>query len=272
MHTLVDFKDGVVQGTFVIETEEPSFSTSEELCDVNQFDDLNLDMAKDQPENTEHKLAAALLKLENIFHVPSAAVDEFLEELQYLLSTASLCSTTKVIHDTLNSYNFQVDESVIKELASVLVIANPVYKSVAKDCPLATSFKRKKYYKDNFKEPIEYILYQKDKRTLQYVPLLKFLQQLVTDGHIFNKVLNSQPMPEGRSKELIYKSYRDGVFFKENSFLSGGQLRVLLNLYVDDFEICNPLGTSRKRHKICAVYWNLAICQQVAIPLCLPYV
>lgn len=28
-------------------------------------------------------------------------------------------------------------------------------------------------------------------------------------------------------------------------------------LYVDDFEICNPLGTSRKKHKICALYWIL---------------
>lgn len=33
---------------------------------------------------------------------------------------------------------------------------------------------------------------------------------------------------------------------------------MLLNLYVDDFEICNPLGTSCKKHKICAVYWTLS--------------
>lgn len=28
-------------------------------------------------------------------------------------------------------------------------------------------------------------------------------------------------------------------------------------MYVDDFEVCNPLGTSRKTHKLCAVYWVL---------------
>lgn len=27
---------------------------------------------------------------------------------------------------------------------------------------------------------------------------------------------------------------------------------------MDDFEVCNPLGTSRKKHKITAVYWVLA--------------
>lgn len=31
-----------------------------------------------------------------------------------------------------------------------------------------------------------------------------------------------------------------------------------LILYIDDFEVCNPLGTSRKKHKITAVYWVLA--------------
>lgn len=30
-----------------------------------------------------------------------------------------------------------------------------------------------------------------------------------------------------------------------------------LILYIDDFEICNPLGTSRKKHKVTAVYWVL---------------
>ena len=125
---------------------------------------------------------------------------------------------------------------------------------------MATSFKRKKYYRDNFKviEPIEYILDKKDKRTLQYVPVLKVLQQLFTDCHILNKVLDSSLISEERGKEVIYRSYRDGLFFKQNSFLSGGELRVLINLYVDDFEICNPLGTSRKKHKICAVYWTLS--------------
>ena len=45
---------------------------------------------------------------------------------------------------------------------------------------------------------------------------------------------------------------------KENEFLSGEELRLSLLLYCDDFEICNPLGTSRKKHKVTGVYWVLA--------------
>lgn len=28
-------------------------------------------------------------------------------------------------------------------------------------------------------------------------------------------------------------------------------------LYIDEYEICNPLGTSRRKHKICGLYWIL---------------
>lgn len=33
--------------------------------------------------------------------------------------------------------------------------------------------------------------------------------------------------------------------------------RIALFLYIDDFEVANPLGTSRNKHKLCAIYWVL---------------
>lgn len=40
--------------------------------------------------------------------------------------------------------------------------------------------------------------------------------------------------------------------------LSGQDLNISIGLYVDDFEVCNHLGTSCKTHKLCAVYWVLS--------------
>lgn len=34
-------------------------------------------------------------------------------------------------------------------------------------------------------------------------------------------------------------------------------MKLSVSLYVDDFEVCNPLGTSRITHKLCGVYWIL---------------
>lgn len=54
-------------------------------------------------------------------------------------------------------------------------------------------------------------------------------------------------------------SHQDGSYFKENDFFcSSHDLTLPLILYVDDLEIANPLGTSRKIHKLSSVYWILA--------------
>lgn len=71
---------------------------------------------------------------------------------------------------------------------------------------------------------------------------------------MLDKVLNE----DVGSNYGLYKSFRDGKYFQENSFFSVGVFRIALGLYIDDFEMCNPLGTSKKKHKICAVYWVLA--------------
>ena len=56
------------------------------------------------------------------------------------------------------------------------------------------------------------------------------------------------PLPE------MYMTHEDGTYFKEE----GEELKLSLILYVDDTELANPLGTARKIHTLCAVYWLLA--------------
>ena len=50
-------------------------------------------------------------------------------------------------------------------------------------------------------------------------------------------------------------SFQDGKYYKENKLLGEQNTFISLGLYIDEFEVCNPLGTSRKVHKITAVYW-----------------
>lgn len=56
----------------------------------------------------------------------------------------------------------------------------------------------------------------------------------------------------------LFKSFQDGLIYSQNDFWSQEELRISLTLYIDDFEVCNPLGTSRKKHKLCGVYWILS--------------
>lgn len=53
------------------------------------------------------------------------------------------------------------------------------------------------------------------------------------------------------------KARQDRKYYKENKLFGQQDLSLGLALYIDKFEVCNPLGTSRKIHKITAVYWVL---------------
>lgn len=124
------------------------------------------------------------------------------------------------------------------------------------DGPLNSQYRREQFIKEHLSpiEPVEHILHNSDKKTFHYVPI-PLLSELVNNKHIQNTILQSKRPSDVSSG---YKSFHDGSFLRKNSFLCGGELKLQLILYIDDFEVCNPLGTSRKKHKITAVYWVFA--------------
>jgi len=268
-YTLNDFKAGIVklaaQSDESGRTVDDSPSSSADIDFVPPSDadsDILVDTSEDLSKLVEQKIAAVLLKLENIFHVPSTAIDELLDELHFLLSTVSVPVTCSSLSEFFENKNLEVDCLIIKELADILCKSNPLVKAIAKDGPLSTPYKRKEYFKDllNIVEPVEFVLDQKKSRTFQYIPLLQSLQQLLDCTAVLNGIISSHRTQEINTDQLEnqqYRSIRDGLYFKDNTFLSADDLRICLTLYIDDFELCNPLGTSRKKHKLCSVYWIL---------------
>lgn len=59
----------------------------------------------------------------------NAAVDELLQELNYLIGSLSLPITQKTISQVLEDNGCQFVESVVEKLASVLCETNPVKKN-----------------------------------------------------------------------------------------------------------------------------------------------
>ncbi len=108
--------------------------------------------------NVELKVASVLLKLEHIHLVSSVAIDELLQEFDYLISTASVPLVHQALAQHLQNGNFQVDETVLQELASTLCKSNPVTASFGACGPLSSAWKRKTYSKKQFsiEEPIEF--------------------------------------------------------------------------------------------------------------------
>lgn len=257
-HTVNDFKPGIVSG--LVDCPVGSFERdSPEQSDDALPSEENSAEFSDLTKAIASKLASVLLKLENCFLVSSAAVDELLEELQHLIGTASVPVVQNIIAGYLQDRNCGVDESVVKELATVLCTSNPIQAAIRSGGPLSTAWKRKGNCRKNFNvlEPVEYVLDRKNRRSFQLIHLLKSLQQPLNCETVLNKAVNlKEKYLPVESDKHVYRSFWDGSLLKKNAILSK-ECAISLILYVDDYEICNPLSTSRKKHKVFAVYWIL---------------
>lgn len=252
-HSFEDFKQSVLQTYSTHETDDCEFSVNE--SEVDSEETLVKD-GEDLVQVIVEQLGAFLLKLDCIFNVTSRCIDEIVEELQFITHSASAPVIKNIINNTLLNHNCSVDELVVKDLVKSICKLNPLSIAFCEEGPFATAYQRNKYLKEHFSivEPLEYILDAKERKTFQYVPILKSLSQVLNNSSIQENVLRSvRHCASGH-----YTSFHDGSHFKENKFLSDEDLRISLLLYCDDFEICNPLGTSKKKHKVTGVYWVLA--------------
>ncbi|XP_035848765.1 uncharacterized protein LOC118493311 [Sander lucioperca] len=258
-HSLKDFKANVISTSQLRQSINCADGPTESVDADNENETLSCGDAAElyRPNCIDEKIGCILLKLENIVHIPKAVIDEVLSELHYILSTASLPVTKSIVSDVFQSHKLQVEESVVDEVSTVLCKSNPLGIAIAKDGPLATAYKRAQYYTSHFGvlEPIEHILDAQRNRTFQYIPILQSLQHLLAHKAVLEHLKTQQNQLLSVHQE--YRTIRDGEYYKQNHFLSAEGLRIAVNLYVDDFEICNPLGTSRKKHKLCGVYWVL---------------
>ena len=54
----------------------------------------------------------------------------------------------------------------------------------------------------------------------------------------------------------VYRSFQDGQYFKQSRGNTEG-VEISIALYIDEFEVANPLGNLRNIHKTVAVYWHI---------------
>jgi len=253
-HCFKDLKVGVVLSTQRSHTEEDTVyplvdtSGSEDDCNVAEEQD-NLD---DTKQKLEHNLASLFLKMQTILYISDSATQEIIQQLNqiHLLSGPLLYNT---IQQTIVKHCGEVESTVVKELVKTVTDTSVLLRCTKEGGPLSTTNRRASYFMSEFPVvvPIEYKI-DGDDQYYAYVPIIQMLQKLLNKQEVLEAVLAAGETSRG------YSSYRDGTHYRDNSFFAEGDCRISLNLYIDDFEVANPLGTSRKKHKLCAIYWVLA--------------
>jgi len=88
--------------------------------------------------------------------------------------------------------------------------------------------------------------------TMHYIPVMESLKTLYANNR--QSILFGKP----KSTEGHYSDVHDGSVFKGNCLIGENEDCFGLILYQDSFEIVNPLGSGKKKHKLFAVYYTLA--------------
>jgi len=84
------------------------------------------------------------------------------------------------------------------------------------------------------------------------VPFIQQVTQLLSLPEVYACINETKVIDED-----LMTDYYDGISFQRDSLFQSNANALAIALYTDDFEIVNPIGTHRKKHKITAFYWSL---------------
>ena len=90
------------------------------------------------------------------------------------------------------------------------------------------------------------------KDTYQYVPIKSSLKLLLEDDTYINQKLND---PYYYDPNVI-KDVRDGECFRRSVFFNQHPEAVPLIVFIDELEVCNPLGAGKTKHRFTCSYFS----------------
>ena len=90
--------------------------------------------------------------------------------------------------------------------------------------------------------------------TCQYIPILQVLERVIRLKGVYDSIKRKQMVDIIKNADLL-TSYADGSACKEHAVFGVDQNALRLHMYIDEFEVCNPIGSHRLNHKLCAFYF-----------------
>lgn len=192
------------------------------------------------------------MKLQAKHLIPSSTIQVIVEEINDL---HDICSqhTKKQFKDILKARTKLSDSDVDEALSSLTDLHSSC------STPLSTEYTREQFFFKtfNYVHPQPIHLGTNDNRIdryVQYIPLKETLKAMLKDPVVFQECGRTQNVPPPG----VLIDVCDGSVFKTNALCMQPGINLKLILYQDAFEVVNPLGSAKKKHKILGVYFTLA--------------
>jgi hypothetical protein len=234
-----------------IETSAP-----ENMADDSEFPIHSAapSVSNDRDNNMERPLAEFYLLLTAKHHVPSRIIQFIFDKYGSLLRQAT-DFTWESIHEAIQRHDGDLDSCTLRSL----IMDNCLMNAHSPGSRLRTRHTRFKLYKELFKfvAPLAMNLGKNGSnknRHYHYVPLRDSINALLADPTVLKQY--HQNLAQIRTDNLI-RDIRDGTSHTSHEILGTNTKAIQLIMYQDAFEIVNPLGSGRKKHKILGFYYTL---------------
>ena len=96
----------------------------------------------------------------------------------------------------------------------------------------------------------------------QYIPICKTLVCYLSHWDVLHSIERCKIQATDPNSDGVLSSYTDGELFRSNALFQGNFHYIRLNLYCDEIEVCNPIGTARTAHKLTCIYFTVANIEQ----------
>ena len=218
--------------------------------DGNPSQSLEVSMKKSN-KSSLHDLSLFYIKLFVKFHVPNSTIQLIFDEFTKL-QKQNFAEFSQTIFSKFTSQGLSSD-----------VVANILNSSwntmdfiISYEC-LKTKHLRYEFFKKHlhYLKPVAIRLgidAQNKPCAYHYIPVKESLKLLLEDQTVYSQVKYPQTYNDN-----LYSDFTDGSVVKNNPFFEPRNSKLQLLLYQDSFEIVNPLGSARTKHKILAFYYTL---------------
>jgi len=229
-------------------TENVAINDDDSLCE-DAVDDDNSDQ-----DLFVKSIATMYLKMQSQWLLPTSTIQKIIEQYQEIhdINQSNMYSCIK---KTLGESG--MDEITIQSVISELQSNDLFNESTT---VLRSAQTRKTYFQKNFNyvppQPVYLGLDEAGKeRYFQYIPIKETLRSLFDQKSV---VSQHQTSRRQTSDDEILEDIKDGKISKSNELIQSDPTAISVLLYQDAFEVVNPLGSGKKKHKLLAVYMSLS--------------
>ena len=254
-HSKPKFHNMGIDSTENLISDNGNDSLMSDQCETND-EDISTFASKTNDVDFSQLIFDFVLRLRSR-NINQSTVDYVVNGLEYLLGTQFEIIKQKlepVIHSNWSSPVTDLLSELEESLSSFNIVR--------------TDYRQKKYLKEKcgLIEPEEVLLgtrceqyLDKDKisslkyvpETLQYMSVKKTIKNVLS---AFSKEFENNALSE---KTGIMKDYRDGEQLKKHSLFNKEPNALQLQMYFDEFETVNPLGSKTKVHKVGGLYMTV---------------